>query len=117
MFEAFNKGNHMINSVAAFNQAFRPTVDFAELIKEEFSEWVEANEKKAPEEELKELCDMLYVILGYCLQKNYSVEPAFNRVHDSNMSKLGDDGKPVYREDGKVMKGPNYKKPNLEGLV
>lgn len=41
---------------------------------------------------------------------------AFNRVHESNMSKLGLDGKPIYREDGKVLKGPNYKKPNLEDL-
>ncbi len=42
---------------------------------------------------------------------------AFRRVHNSNMSKLGEDGKPVYREDGKVLKGPNYKEPNMKGLV
>tara|TARA_R110002153_G_scaffold12478_5_gene46486 strand:+ start:2484 stop:2957 length:474 start_codon:yes stop_codon:yes gene_type:complete len=42
---------------------------------------------------------------------------AFNRVHDSNMSKLGLDGKPIYRQDGKVLKGPNYRKPDLEDLI
>ena len=45
------------------------------------------------------------------------LEVAFNRVHASNMSKLDDDGKPIYREDGKVMKGPNYKPPHLKDLV
>lgn len=44
-------------------------------------------------------------------------EEAFKRVHESNMSKLGDDGKPIYREDGKVLKGPHYKPPNLEDLI
>jgi len=42
---------------------------------------------------------------------------AFKRVHESNMSKLGEDGKPIYREDGKVLKGPNYKEPDLGDLV
>lgn len=46
-----------------------------------------------------------------------TVFEAFHRVHDSNMSKLGDDGKPVYREDGKILKGPNYKAPDLTDLV
>ena len=45
------------------------------------------------------------------------VQEAFNRVHASNMSKLDEDGNPIYREDGKVMKGPNYKPPYLEDLV
>ena len=45
------------------------------------------------------------------------LDEALNRVHISNMSKLGDDGKPIYREDGKVLKGPNYKPPNLEDLI
>ena len=44
-------------------------------------------------------------------------DTAYNRVHESNMSKLGDSGKPIYRKDGKVLKGPNYKKPDLKDLV
>lgn len=45
------------------------------------------------------------------------VDEAFKRVHNSNLSKLGDDGKPIFREDGKVLKGPNYKKPDLSDLI
>jgi len=64
----------------------------------------------------KELADLLYVVYGTAEQLNLPLEPAFNRVHASNMSKLGDDGKPLYREDGKVIKGPNYKPPELGDL-
>lgn len=68
----------------------------------------------------KELADLQYVLSGtiislYAISRDFSA--VFNRVHESNMSKLGDDGKPVYREDGKVMKGPNYKPPFLEDLI
>ena len=45
------------------------------------------------------------------------LDEALDRVHQSNMSKLGEDGKPIYREDGKVLKGPNYKSPNLNDLI
>jgi len=66
---------------------------------------------------LKELCDLQYVISGMAVAFGLPLEVAFNRVHASNMSKLDDDGKPIYREDGKVMKGPNYKPPDLKDLV
>lgn len=66
---------------------------------------------------LKETADLLYVVFGFCVTYNLPIEEAFMRVHRSNMSKLGADGKPIYREDGKVSKGPNYKEPNLKGLV
>lgn len=66
---------------------------------------------------LKELCDLQYVLSGFAVTFGLPFDEAFQRVHESNMSKLGPDGKPVYREDGKVMKGPNYKKPNLTDLV
>ncbi len=68
---------------------------------------------------LKELSDVQVVLSG----TSVSVKPlekldeAFVRVHESNMSKLGEDGKPIYREDGKVLKGPNYHKPDLADLV
>tara|TARA_R110001606_G_C15339455_1_gene646396 strand:- start:228 stop:647 length:420 start_codon:yes stop_codon:yes gene_type:complete len=66
---------------------------------------------------LKELCDLQYVLSGTAVSLGLNIEVAFNRVHDSNMSKLGEDGKPVYREDGKIIKGKNYRPPNLGDLV
>lgn len=66
---------------------------------------------------LKELCDLQYVLSGFAVTFGLPLDEAFKRVHESNMSKLGPDGKPVYREDGKVLKGPNYKKPDLSDLV
>lgn len=66
---------------------------------------------------LKELCDLQYVLSGFAVTFGLPFDEAFKRVHESNMSKLGPDGKPVYREDGKVLKGPNYKKPDLSDLV
>lgn len=65
---------------------------------------------------LKELADVQYVVSGFADAFDLPIQPAFNRVHDSNMSKL-EDGKPVKREDGKVLKGKNYKPPYLEDLV
>lgn len=68
---------------------------------------------------LKEGADLLYVLLGTFVSLglgNQLIE-AFERVHVSNMSKLDENGKPIYREDGKVMKGPNYKAPNLDDLI
>ena len=68
---------------------------------------------------LKELADVQVVISGtaVALKPLKELEEAFQRVHDSNMSKLGEDGKPLYRDDGKVLKGPNYFEPDLSDLV
>jgi predicted HAD superfamily Cof-like phosphohydrolase len=66
---------------------------------------------------LKEICDLQYVLSGLAVELGLDVEKAFRRVHKSNMSKLDDNGKPVYREDGKVLKSKNYKAPNLEDLI
>ena len=69
-------------------------------------------------EECNEVCQ--YVLSGTIISFSAiagSFTPAFNRVHNSNMSKLDDEGKPVYREDGKVTKGPNYKAPDLSDLI
>lgn len=66
---------------------------------------------------LKELADLQYVLSGAAVALGLPLQEAFNRVHKSNMSKLGDDGKPYYREDGKVIKGPNYNPPVLDDLV
>lgn len=70
-----------------------------------------------PEHLLKELADLAYVIYGTAEAFGWDLDEAVKRVHESNMTKLGADGKPVYREDGKVMKGPGYKEPYLGDLV
>ena len=64
----------------------------------------------------KELADLLYVTIGFAVTFGLPLVEVFERVHQSNMSKLGEDGKPIYREDGKVMKGPNYQPPQLDDL-
>ena len=68
---------------------------------------------------LKEGADLLYVLLGTFVSLGLGNEliEAFSRVHASNMSKLDENGKPIYRDDGKVMKGPNYKPPTLDDLI
>ena len=93
------------------------------LIVEEFKEFLESEgslfreHPNAQEEALKELADLVYVCYQYAENMNWSLDEALNRVHESNMSKLDEDGKPIYREDGKVLKGPNYKLPNLTDLI
>ena len=92
------------------------------LIVEEFKEFLEAEgslfreHPSAQEEALKELADLVYVCYQYAENMGWFLDEALDRVHKSNMSKLGEDGKPIYREDGKVLKGPNYKLPNLSDL-
>lgn len=66
---------------------------------------------------LDALCDILYVTYGFAIACGLDIDKAFERVHKSNMSKLGSDGKPVYRQDGKIMKSSNYIPPYLEDLV
>ena len=85
-----------------------------DLIAEEFSELVRAENVS---EIMKESCDLVYVILGMFVEYGWDFDEAFKRVHESNMSKLDDKGKPIRREDGKILKGPNYKAPDLRDLV
>ena len=73
--------------------------------------------KERVEKLLKELADLQYVLSGYAVTFGIDLDTAFSLVHHSNMSKLGVDGKPIKREDGKVIKGPNYSPPNLSKLV
>ena len=125
-------------AVMEFNKAFdhpidtRMTVDELmlrfEFIREEFEEFSREvhnagwrlSHGKPPdnlENLLKELTDLQYVVSGFAVVFGLPLQVAFNRVHQSNMSKLGDDGKPIKRDDGKVLKGPNYKEPNLKDLI
>lgn len=66
---------------------------------------------------LKELADLTYVCYQMAAFLGVDLDVALDRVHQSNMSKLGEDGKPIYRADGKVLKGPFYKKPHLGDLI
>lgn len=84
------------------------------LVAEEFKELINS---ESCEEIMKEACDLVYVVLGTFVEFGWDFDEAFRRVHESNMSKLDENGKPLYREDGKVLKGPNYKKPDLSDLV
>ena len=88
-----------------------------DLIVEEFKEFMYAATEEGYEAELKELADLVYVCFQYAENMEWDLETAMNRVHESNLSKLGLDGKPIRRSDGKVMKGPNYQPPNLQDLV
>ena len=78
---------------------------------------LEDNLKEKKQAFLKELCDLQYVLSGLAVTFKLPFDEAFSRVHQSNMSKLGDDGKPIYRDDGKVLKGPNYRAPDLSDLI
>jgi predicted HAD superfamily Cof-like phosphohydrolase len=94
-----------------------------DLIVEEFKEFIEADYNMAMMDInsradcLKELADLVYVAAQYAENMDWDLEQALRRVHQSNMSKLGEDGKPVRRADGKVLKGPNYQPPTLTDLV
>ena len=84
-----------------------------DLIKEELDELKAAMDKKDIKEVADALTDILYVTYGAGHAFGINLDKCFEEVQNSNMSKLGDDGKPIYNEFGKVMKGPNYFKPNL----
>ena len=87
------------------------------LIDEEWSEFHEAFHFKDEHEQLNELADLVYVCFQFAASQEWDLDEAMRRVHEANMSKLGEDGKPIYRGDGKVLKGPNFKKPTFEDLV
>ena len=88
-----------------------------ELINEELEEFKEAIIKKDIKEVADALTDILYVTYGAGHAFGIDLDKCFEEVQNSNMSKLGADGKPIYNEKGKVMKGPKYFKPNLKKFV
>ena len=88
-----------------------------DLIKEELGELKEAINKKDIKEVADALTDILYVTYGAGHAFGIDLDKCFEEVQNSNMSKLGSDGKPIYNEKGKVMKGPNYFKPDLGKFV
>ena len=88
-----------------------------DLIEEEVEELKEAIEKKDLKETIDALTDILYVTYGAGHAFGVNLDKCFEEVQNSNMSKLGEDGKPIFNENGKVMKGPNYFKPNLNQFL
>ena len=88
-----------------------------DLIREELDELKDAIDKKDIKEVADALTDILYVTYGAGHAFGIDLDKCFEEVQNSNMSKLGNDGKPIYNENGKVMKGPNYFKPNLSKFV
>ena len=89
------------------------------LMDEENKEYLEAAKDNDLVEVADALGDMLYILCGTILEHGmqYKIDEVFEEIQRSNMSKLGADGKPIYREDGKVLKGPNYFKPNIESIL
>ena len=88
-----------------------------DLIQEELNELKEAINNNDIIEVADALTDILYVTYGAGHSFGVDLDSCFNEVQNSNMSKLGDDGKPIYNESGKVMKGPNYFKPNIKKII
>ena len=90
-----------------------------EQMREENEEYLEAANNGDLVEVADALGDMLYILCGTIIEHGmqYKIEEVFNEIQRSNMSKLGEDGKPIYREDGKVLKGPNYFKPNIQEIL
>lgn len=122
-----------INAVKAFHEAFKighreiPQADLGceknllryKLMREENEEYLEAANNNDLVEVADALGDLLYILCGTIIEHGlqYKIEEVFEEIQRSNMSKLGADGEPIYREDGKVLKGPNYFKPNIEAIL
>lgn len=122
-----------LDAVAAFHNAFgvgmanTPVGNISKeinelrhkLMAEENNEYLEAANTNDLVEVADALGDMLYILCGTILSHGmqHIIEEVFDEIQDSNMSKLGADGKPIYREDGKVMKGPNYRRPDLKQFL
>jgi len=125
--------NKELKAVGEFHRAFgiesadSPTVNISKetvmlrynLMKGENEEYLEAAQNKDLVEVADALGDMLYILCGTILSHGmqHKISEVFDEIQRSNMSKLGADGQPIYREDGKVLKGPNYFKPNIANLL
>ncbi|MCP9198370.1 nucleoside triphosphate pyrophosphohydrolase family protein [Gramella sp. GC03-9] len=122
-----------IDAVREFHSAFglgineHPVADLGKaknllrynLMKEENEEYLEAASNNDLAEVADALGDMLYILCGTIIEHGmqYKIEEVFEEIQASNMSKLGADGKPIYRDDGKVLKGPDYFKPDIDKIL
>jgi predicted HAD superfamily Cof-like phosphohydrolase len=121
------------DAVHEFHSAFKlgiknePTADLGapknllrfNLMKEENEEYLEAANANDLVEVADALGDMLYILAGTIIEHGmqYKIAEVFDEIQRSNMSKLGEDGHPIFREDGKVLKGPNYFKPDIGSIL
>jgi len=87
------------------------------LIDEEWSKFHEAYHHEPRDHVLKKLTNLIYIYYQFAANEGWNLDEALDRVHKSNMSKLDENGQPVLRADGKVLKGPNYKPPHLGDLI
>lgn len=122
-----------IDAVKAFHSAFKlgykeePQANLGleknllryKLMREENEEYLEAANNNDLVEVADALGDLLYILCGTIIEHGlqYKIEEVFEEIQRSNMSKLGEDGEPIYREDGKVLKGPNYFKPDIAAIL
>src|SRR5690606_31183049 len=122
-----------LDAVKAFHTAFKighresPKADLGmekimlryKLMREENEEYLDAAKDNDLVEVGDALGDMLYILCGTIIEHGFQhkIEEIFDEIQRSNMSKLGADGEPIYRDDGKVLKGPNYFKPNIEKIL
>lgn len=122
-----------IEAVTEFHKAFglgiknSPAANIGEaknllrykLMREENEEYLEAANNNDLNEVADALGDMLYILCGTIIEHGMQevIEEVFEEIQRSNMSKLGENGKPIFREDGKVLKGPNYFTPNFNGIL
>lgn len=91
--------------------------DLHYLLLPDFEEITKSEYQSAKEHLLKELGDLVYVCYQMAAAFGWNLTEACSRIHNSNLSKLGEDGQPIRREDGKILKGPNYYEPDLSDLV
>lgn len=87
------------------------------LLQEEYNEYIQGEKNNDIVEIADALADMLYIINGTCVSYGIPIDKIFAEVHASNMSKLDENGQVVRREDGKVLKGPNYFKPKIKEII
>jgi predicted HAD superfamily Cof-like phosphohydrolase len=87
------------------------------ILKEEYEEYQQAEDDDDLVEIADALADMIYVIIGTAVSYGIPIDKVFDEVHASNMSKLGTNGQPIYRSDGKISKGENFFEPNIKKLV
>jgi predicted HAD superfamily Cof-like phosphohydrolase len=122
-----------IDAVKAFHEAFKigyrdtPKADLGQdknllrykLMREENEEYLEAANNNDLVEVADALGDMLYILCGTIIEHGlqHKIEAVFEEIQRSNMSKLDENGQPIYREDGKVLKGPNYFKPDIANIL
>ena len=124
---------HQIEAVKIFHEIYKlsykenPTTEIGldkiklrfNLMAEENSEYLEAANNGDLVEVADALGDMLYILCGTIIEHGLQdkIEDVFDEIQRSNMSKLGEDGRPIFREDGKVLKGPNYFMPNISKIL